>query len=132
MSIEHRGEPVLIGTGQGIALPSQIGAALTHVPPQRAGAAAGILTTTQQFGAASGIAVIGAVFYSALGTAPTTGTFVAAMVLAMSVNAVVAAAAATVTLLLPRRIARHQTSLQERSTPALQERSTPEPADAIS
>ncbi|HXZ73854.1 MAG TPA: hypothetical protein VEH31_23695, partial [Streptosporangiaceae bacterium] len=54
---------VLIGTGQGIALPSLIGAALTHVPPQRSGSAAGILTTTQQFGAASGIAVIGAVFY---------------------------------------------------------------------
>ena len=122
---------VLIGTGQGIALPSLIGAALTHVPPQRAGAAAGILTTTQQFGAASGIAVIGAVFYGALGTAPSTGTFVAAMVLAMSVNAVLAAAAATVTLLLPRRTAPRQTSPAERSTPALEERSTPAAADAI-
>ena len=122
---------VLIGTGQGIALPSLIGAALTNVPPQRAGAAAGILTTTQQFGAASGIAVIGAVFYSALGTAPSTSTFVAAMVLAMSVNAVLAAAAAAVTLLLPRRTAPHQTSPQERSTPAPQERGTPAPADAI-
>jgi len=57
----------LIGTGQDIALPSLIGAALAQVPPRRAGAVAGILTTTQQFGAASGIAVIGAVFYSALG-----------------------------------------------------------------
>ena len=55
----------LIGLGQGMALPSLIGAALSHVPPERAGAAAGILTTTQQFGAASGVAVIGAVFYAA-------------------------------------------------------------------
>jgi len=96
---------VLIGLGQGIAIPSLIGAVLTHVPPQRAGGAAGILTTTQQFGAASGIAVIGAIFYSALGTAPTQGTYVTAMVLAMSVSAVVVAAAAAVTLLLPHRAA---------------------------
>jgi len=95
----------LIGLGQGMALPSLIGAVLTHVPPQRAGAAAGILTTTQQFGAAGGIAVIGAIFYSGLGTAPSRGTFVTAMVLAMSVNAVLVAAAAVTTLLLPHRTA---------------------------
>ncbi|HEV8274564.1 MAG TPA: hypothetical protein VGQ26_02550 [Streptosporangiaceae bacterium] len=53
------------------------------------------------------------------------------MVLATSVNAVLAAAAAAVTLLLPRRTAPHQTSPQERSTPAAQERSTPASADAI-
>ena len=94
---------VLIGTGQGIALPSLIGAALTHVQPQRAGAAAGILTTTQQFGAAGGIAVIGAVFYSALGSTPSTGAFVLAMVVAMSVNVVLVAGTATTTLLLPHR-----------------------------
>jgi len=96
---------VLIGLGQGIALPSLIGAVLTHVPPQRAGSAAGILTTTQQFGAASGIAVIGAIFYSALGPAPTQGTYVTAMVLAMSVSAILVAAAAAVTLLLPGQTA---------------------------
>ena len=96
---------VLIGLGQGIALPSLIGTVLTHVPPQRAGGAAGILTTTQQFGAASGIAVIGAIFYSALGTAPSRGTFVAAMVTAMSVSAVLVAITAIVTLLLPGRTA---------------------------
>lgn len=55
----------LIGLGQGMALPSLIGAALSHVPPERAGAAAGILTTTQQFGVASGVAVIGAIFTAA-------------------------------------------------------------------
>ena len=108
----------LIGTGQGIALPSLIGAALTHVPPQRSGSAAGILTTTQQFGAASGIAIIGAVFYSALGPSPATGTFVAAMVLAMSVNAVLVAAAAAATLLLPRRTAPAPAAPQARRSPA--------------
>jgi EmrB/QacA subfamily drug resistance transporter len=93
----------LIGLGQGIALPSLIGAVLTHVRPERAGAAAGILTTTQQFGAASGIAVIGAVFYTALGPAPSREAFVAAMVVAMTVNAVLVGVAAVTTLLLPRR-----------------------------
>jgi EmrB/QacA subfamily drug resistance transporter len=95
----------LIGVGQGMALPSLIGVVLTHVRPERAGAAAGILTTTQQFGAASGIAIVGAIFYGAIGAVPGRGSFVAGMVLAMSVNAVLLAVAAAVTLLLPRRAA---------------------------
>jgi EmrB/QacA subfamily drug resistance transporter len=93
---------VLIGAGQGIAMPLLIGVVLTHVHPERAGAAAGVLTTSQQFGAASGIAVIGAVFYSALGAAPSRSAFVAAMVVAMSVNALLVATAAATTLLFPR------------------------------
>ena len=93
----------LIGLGQGMALPSLIGAALSHVPPGRAGAAAGILTTTQQFGAASGVAVIGAVFYGRLGDVPSRGDSVSAMVLAMVIDAVIVLAAAGLTLLLPRR-----------------------------
>jgi MFS family permease len=96
---------VLIGLGQGIALPLLIGAVLAHVRPERAGAAAGILTTTQQFGAASGIAVIGAIFYAVLGTAPDRGPFVSGMVAAISVNAVLVAIAAAATWLLPRRAA---------------------------
>jgi len=116
-----------IGLGQGMALPSLIGAVLTHVPPRQAGAAAGILTTTQQFGAASGIAVIGAVFYSALGTAPSRGMFVTAMVLAMSVNAVLVAAAAAATLLLPRRAAARPAA--SAAPPA---RPVPAPTDAAS
>ena len=71
------------------------------MPPERAGAAAGILTTAQQFGAASGIAVIGAVFYTRLGI--TRASSVPAMELAMTINAVVVLAAAALTLLLPRR-----------------------------
>ena len=77
----------LIGLGQGMALPSLIGAALSHVPPERAGAAAGILTTAQQFGVASGVAVIGAVFYTRLGV--TRASSVSAMEVAMAINAAV-------------------------------------------
>src|SRR6516165_4025615 len=108
----------LIGIGQGIALPLLIGAVLAHVRAERAGAAAGILTTTQQFGAASGIAVIGAVFYSALGPAPSTSAYVTAMVVAMSVNAILVGAAAGTTLLLPGRAAsRAAATRQEAAAP---------------
>ena len=94
----------LIGLGQGTALPSLIGAALSHVPPERAGAAAGILTTMQQFGVASGVAVIGAVFYSRLGSGvPGRGASVSAMEVAMVIDAVAVLAAAGLTLALPRR-----------------------------
>jgi MFS family permease len=95
----------LIGLGQGAALPSLIGAVLVHVRPDRAGAAAGILTTSQQFGAASGIAIVGAVYFGVLGTAPARGAFVSGTALAMAVNAVLLAVVAVATLALPRRAA---------------------------
>jgi hypothetical protein len=101
----------IIGLGQGTALPSLIGAALSHVPAERAGAAAGILTTVQQFGVASGVAIIGAVFYSRLGTGP--GGSVSAMEVAMTVDAVAVLAAAGLTLLLPRRAAGRQAAAPE-------------------
>ena len=91
----------VIGLGQGMALPSLIGAALSHVPPERAGAAAGILTTAQQFGVASGVAVIGAVFYARLGA--TRASSVSAMEVAMAIDAAIVLAAAGLTTLLPRR-----------------------------
>ena len=69
-----------------------IGTALDHVPPERACAAAGILTTTQQFGVASGVAIIGAVFYARLG--PGRASSVSAMVLAMAIGTVIVLAAA--------------------------------------
>ena len=109
----------VIGLGNGIVMPLLIGAVLTHVHPDRAGAAAGILTTSQQFGAATGIAVIGTIFYSALGAAPDRGTFVAAMVVTMTVNAALVAAVAATTLLLPRRTAARQaTARQAAARPA--------------
>jgi hypothetical protein len=91
----------IIGLGQGMALPSLIGASLAHVPPERAGAAAGILTTAQQFGVASGVAVIGAVFYARLGV--TRASSVSAMELAIAIDAVILLATAGLTMLLPRR-----------------------------
>ena len=101
----------VIGLGQGMALPSLIGTALARVPPGRAGAAAGILTTTQQFGVASGVAVIGAVFYARLG--PGRASSVSAMELALAIDAVVVLAAAALTLLLPRRAAARRPAVTE-------------------
>jgi EmrB/QacA subfamily drug resistance transporter len=110
----------LIGLGQGISMPLLIGTVLTHVKPEQAGAAAGILTTTQQFGVASGIAVVGAIFYSALGAAPSRGTFVSGMEVAMVVDAILVALAAGVTLLLPSRAAARRAAPAE--TPAVSAR----------
>jgi MFS family permease len=109
----------VIGLGQGMALPSLIGAALASVPPGRAGAAAGILTTAQQFGAASGVTIIGAVFYTRLGPDPANA--VTAMELAMTINALVAIAAAALTLLLPRRAAPRTPAPAGRPVPAREE-----------
>ncbi|HEY1003105.1 MAG TPA: MFS transporter, partial [Streptosporangiaceae bacterium] len=109
----------IIGLGQGMALPSLIGAALSHVPPERAGAAAGILTTAQQFGVASGVAVIGAVFYTRLGV--TRASSVSAMGVAMAVNAVVLLAAAALTTLLPRQSPARAPASAGRPVPAREE-----------
>jgi hypothetical protein len=102
-----------------MALPSLIGAALASVPPDRAGAAAGILTTAQQFGAASGVAIIGAVFYTRLG--PGRASAVPATEVAMAIDAVVVLAAAALTLLLPRRAAARTQAPAGRPVPAREE-----------
>lgn len=58
----------VIGVGSGIAFPALVGSVLIGVPPTSAGAAAGVLTTTQQFASAAGVAAFGAVFFAMLGT----------------------------------------------------------------
>ena len=78
---------------------------LAHVRPERAGAAAGVLTTTQQFGAASGIAIIGAVFYWVIGGVPARANFVSGLVVIAWVDVALLALAAALTFLLPRRAA---------------------------
>lgn len=92
----------LIGIGQGLMVPSLMGAVLTHVRPERAGAAAGVLTTTQQFAIASGVAVIGAVFYQVIGGAPTRASFVSGLTVVAWVDAALLVVAALLTFLLPR------------------------------
>jgi EmrB/QacA subfamily drug resistance transporter len=95
----------LIGLGQGLTVPSLMSAVLAHVRQERAGAAAGILTTTQQFAIASGVAVLGAVFYDLLGSAPTRAGFVTGLVVTAWVETVLLMLGAALTFLLPRRAA---------------------------
>jgi MFS family permease len=54
---------VLIGLGMGAALTPLNSLVLEHVSPQRAGGAAGTLSTVQQVGNAIGVAVMGVVFF---------------------------------------------------------------------
>src|SRR5205823_5608205 len=54
----------------GLILPSLIGAPLQGVEPARAGVAAGMLSTTQQFAGVTGIAALGSAFFAALGAHP--------------------------------------------------------------
>jgi MFS family permease len=94
---------VFIGVGQGLTVPSLMSGVLAHVRPERAGAAAGVLTTTQQFAIASGVAIIGAVFYGALGSSPARSAYVASATLVLWVDLALLATAAAATFLLPRR-----------------------------
>ena len=92
----------LIGIGQGLMVPSLMSAVLSHVRPEQAGAAAGVLTTTQQFSIASGVAVIGAVFYEVIGGAPSRAGFVTGLTVVAWVDVAVLVIAAALTYLLPR------------------------------
>jgi hypothetical protein len=76
---------------------------LSHIHPSRAGAAAGVLTTTQQFAIASGVALIGAVFYGELGSAPSRATFVSSAVVIFWIDLALLVVAAALTFLLPRK-----------------------------
>jgi EmrB/QacA subfamily drug resistance transporter len=58
----------IIGLGNGIAFLTLIGSVLANVEPGKAGAAAGVLTTTQQFANAAGVAVFGSLFFTFLGS----------------------------------------------------------------
>jgi MFS family permease len=94
-----------IGIGQGLTVPSLMSGVLAHIRPERAGAAAGILTTTQQFAIAAGVAIIGAVFYSRLGSFPARAGFVSAATTIFWVDLALLATAAALTFLLPRKAA---------------------------
>jgi EmrB/QacA subfamily drug resistance transporter len=71
---------VIIGIGNGFAIPSVVGAVLSSgIPPKKAGMAAGAITTSQQFGNAIGATVLGTVFFSVLGTSTDRAAFATAM-----------------------------------------------------
>jgi EmrB/QacA subfamily drug resistance transporter len=98
---------VVIGLGNGMAIPSMIGAVLSSgIEPHKAGMAAGALTTAQQFGNAVGATVLGTIFFSVLGSGVHLSSFVSAMettsVVGLGIVVLVLASA----FLLPKKVAR--------------------------
>jgi EmrB/QacA subfamily drug resistance transporter len=59
---------LVVGIGNGMAIPSTVGAVMMGVPHAKSGMAAGAVTTAQQFGNAMGATILGTVFFSVLGT----------------------------------------------------------------
>jgi EmrB/QacA subfamily drug resistance transporter len=92
----------LVGLGNGLVLPTLIGAVLAGVQPAHGGAAAGVLTTVQQFASAAGVAVLGAVFFGGLGTRPSRGDFAAATESVTFLALALVLTAAVLTVLLPK------------------------------
>jgi EmrB/QacA subfamily drug resistance transporter len=94
---------MIIGLGNGMALPSLIGAVLSGVDPARAGGASGVLVTAQQFSSAAGVAIMGVLFFAALGPHPDRAAYVSAMVQVLGFDLFLVIAAMALSTLLPRR-----------------------------
>lgn len=94
---------VVVGFGNGLALPSIIGAVLLRIPTPQAGMAAGALTTVQQFGNAIGVTVVGTVFFSVLGAKPNVHGYVTAMTVSASICAALAVVVLGASFLLPKK-----------------------------
>jgi EmrB/QacA subfamily drug resistance transporter len=91
-----------IGAGNGCVIPALIGVSLTDVAPQRAGAAAGALATSQQFAMATGIAVLSEIFFATLGHAPTEHSYLRAIQYVLLLDVCLLGASFVASLLLPR------------------------------
>jgi EmrB/QacA subfamily drug resistance transporter len=113
----------LVGLGNGLTLPSLIGVVLAGVRPAQAGAASGVLTTTQQFAGAAGVAALGAVFFSVLGSRSGRGDFANAAEVTLWLDVVLIAATTGLVALLPRRA--------QPAAPRLPQAGTPVPAESL-
>ncbi|WP_131740445.1 MFS transporter [Actinomadura roseirufa] len=92
----------LLGLGGGLTLPSVIGAVLARIRPEQAGAAAGVLSTTQQFSGAAGVAVLGTVFFGSLGAHPGRAAYASAAETALWACLVLALAMLPLTFIVQR------------------------------
>ncbi|GAA3837408.1 MFS transporter [Streptomyces chiangmaiensis] len=96
------GPMVLIGLGNGLAVPALTGAVLAGVKPVQAGAGAGVLTTTQQFSSAAGVAGIGSVFFAALSSRHGVADYASALEWVAAIDLVLVLIACGTSVLLPR------------------------------
>jgi EmrB/QacA subfamily drug resistance transporter len=96
--------PALIplGFGMGMFVPGAINVVLRAVPPEDAGAAAGMTATTQQVGNALGVAAIGAVFFAALGDRGDPAAYAHAFTISCSLQALAALTGAALVLRIGR------------------------------
>jgi EmrB/QacA subfamily drug resistance transporter len=85
---------VPVGAGMGTAIPPLIHLVLRAVPPTDAGAASGMLVTSQQIGNALGVAIVGTIFFGQLGSATGAGAFGDAFTVSLAVQAAFALTAA--------------------------------------
>ena len=97
------GPMIVVGLGNGLAVPALIGAVLAGIRTKAAGAAAGILTTSQQFASAVGIAGLGGIFFQALGTHTGPGGYASALEWSSAASLLLALAASVLSTRLPRR-----------------------------
>jgi EmrB/QacA subfamily drug resistance transporter len=98
---------VVIGMGNGMAIPSMIGAVLSSgIEPHKAGMAAGVLTTAQQFGNAVGATVLGTIFFSVLGSGIHVTDFVSAMETCTIVGLAIVVLVLGCAFLLPKKVSR--------------------------
>ncbi|WP_433539418.1 MFS transporter [Streptosporangium sandarakinum] len=94
-----------VGVGQAFMFGPLVGAMIAEVPPASAGAASGVLQTTQQAAMGLGVAVAGGLLGAALtgSTAPTGQAYMSALAICMLVQAAFALTFALCALALPRR-----------------------------
>jgi EmrB/QacA subfamily drug resistance transporter len=85
---------VPVGAGMGTAIPPLINLVLRAVPPTDAGAASGMLVTSQQIGNALGVALVGTIFFGELGSATSAAAHGDAFSVSLAVQAAFALTAA--------------------------------------
>jgi len=96
------GPMVIVGLGNGISVPALIGAVLAGIRAKQAGAAAGVLTTSQQFASAAGVAGLGSIFFQVLGTRTGVLAYVSALQWSAAFSVLLVVAASVMSTRLPR------------------------------
>ena len=94
-----------VGVGQAFMFGPLVGAMIADVPPAFAGAASGVIQTTQQAAMGLGVAAAGGLLAAVISdaTGPVSGTYTTALAISMIVQAVFAVAFALCARTLPRR-----------------------------
>jgi MFS family permease len=95
------GPLILIGLGNGLAVPVLTGVVLAGARTVQAGAASGVLTTGQQFSSAAGVATIGTIFFSTLGSHHDVAAFAHSLEWVLGVGLVILTISCFASLMLP-------------------------------